>query len=98
MENYIFEVVDKSGRRIRLTRERWAHITTSHPDMADKIEEIKLTLIKPTIIVPNKYDDNKRNYYRYQKRTKDYILVIVRYLNNEGYIASAFYTSKLVKR
>ena len=94
----IFEVVDKDGRKIKMTRERWSHIAINHPDMVNKIEEIKSALIKPTLIVPNKYSDDKRNYYKYQKPTSDYILVIVKYLNQEGYVVSAFSTSKLVKR
>jgi len=94
----IFEIIDKTGRKIRLTKERWAHIAVKHPDLSDKVEEIKLALEKPTIILPHKYDNNKRNYHRYQKETQDYLLVIVKYLNGEGYIATAFYASKLVKK
>lgn len=94
----IFEVIDKTRRKIHLSKEMWKHISLNHSDMVNKIEEIKSALIMPTLIVPNKYDDNKRNYYKYQKPTNDYILVIVRYLNQEGYVVSAFSTSKLVKR
>lgn len=94
----IFEIVDKTERKIRLTKERLTHIAVKHPDISDKIEEIKTTLTKPTIITLHKYDDNMRNYYRYQKETHDYLLVVVKYLNGNGYIATAFYTSKLMKK
>ncbi len=98
MNNIIFEILDKTGRKIRLTKERWSHINNHHPDMSDKIEEIKLALTKPTLITPHKYNDNMGNYYRYQKETHDYLLVIVKYLNNEGYVTSAFPTSKIMKK
>ncbi len=94
----IFEIVDKTGRIIILTQEQWSHIVQHHPDMSDKQEEMKLCLQLPTAIIPHKYDDAKANYYRYQKETQDYIIVIVKYLNGKGYIKSAFYTQKLVKR
>jgi len=29
----IFEVEDKSGRRIRLTRRQWSHIRQDHPNV-----------------------------------------------------------------
>ena len=94
----IFETTDKTGRNIHLSKERWTHIIINHPDMADKIEEVRLTVEKPTLILPHKYEDNMRNYYRYQKETRDYLLVVVKYLNGEGYIATAFFTSKLMKK
>ena len=38
---HIFEVIDKTGRKIRLTKKQWSHITTKHPDLSGKEEEIK---------------------------------------------------------
>jgi len=94
----IFEVIDKTGRKIHLSKERWSHITTKHTNMSDKLEDLKIALINPLIIVPHKYDITMRNYYLYYKLHKDYLLVSVKYLNGEGYIATAFVTRKLVKR
>lgn len=95
--DFIFNIVDKTGRNIHLTKERWNHIVRKHPDMSDKTEEIKLTLTNPVLVTSHKYDEAMRNYYKYQKETHDYLLVVVKYLNGEGYIASAFTTSKLKK-
>ena len=81
-----------------MTKERWSHITTKHPNMADKLEDIKQTLIKPTLIVPHKFDDAMRNYYLYYKHKKQYLLVSVKYLNGEGYVASSFITRKIIRR
>jgi len=71
----IFEVIDKTGRKIHLSKERWSHIVTKHSDMSDKIELIIDTLVKPTLIEPHKYDDNMRNYYKYYKPEKCYLHV-----------------------
>lgn len=97
----LFEIVDKTGRKIRLTKERWTHITSpqsQHPYMIDYLEEIKNTIIKPTLIIPHKFDETKRNYYRYLKNKKLYLLVSVKYLNGEGYIITAFITRKIIRR
>ncbi|MBI2449595.1 hypothetical protein HYV49_04840 [Candidatus Pacearchaeota archaeon] len=94
----IFEVTDKTGRKIRLTKERWAHILKYHPYLSNSLEEIKEALIKPLIIVPSKDDENKYHYYRPLKDISGYLLVSVKYLNNEGFIPTAFWTSKIKKR
>ncbi len=74
----MFEVKDKTGRIIYLTRERYKHITSLHPDMVGRLEDIKQALTKPTLIVPHKYDNNMRNYYLYYKDKKRYLLVSVK--------------------
>jgi len=98
---YLFEVIDKTGRKIRLTKERWTHITSpqsQHSYMANYLEEIKNTLTKPTLIIQHKFDDTKRNYYTYLKNKKQYLLVSVKYLNGEGYVMTAFITRKIIRR
>ena len=39
-----------SGKRIRLTKERWNHIKERHPEVADKLSEILETIADPDII------------------------------------------------
>lgn len=96
--SFVFEIVDKTGKIVILTQERWSHIVQHHPDMSDKLEEVKRCLELPTATVPQKYDETKANYYRYQKETGDYLLVIVKYLNGKGDVRSAFFTQKLTRR
>jgi len=36
-----------SGKRIRLTKERWNHIRERHPEVADKLSEILETIADP---------------------------------------------------
>lgn len=40
--DWIFEIKDKSGRDVHLSRERWKHIMTEHSKLANKIEDIKV--------------------------------------------------------
>ena len=75
----IFEVVDKTGRRIRLTKERWSHITSPsspHAYMTNYLEDIKKTLINPDKIMRSFYDENNANYYKYYKNKKQYLKII----------------------
>jgi len=94
----IFEIIDKTGRKIHLSKERWSHITIKHTNMSDKFRDLKKALVNPTLIVPHKFDNTMRNYYLYYKLEKDYLLVSVKYLNGEGYVATSFITKKIIKR
>ena len=93
----IFEVEDKFGRKIHLSDERWKHIVTEHSVLANKIEDIKDVLSNPLFVGKSKYDENVKYYYKYHKSLSKYLMVSVKYLNGEGFVITAFYTSKLEK-
>lgn len=89
----IFEIKDKTGRKIYLTDERWKHITTTHAEMANYLEEIKLSLEKPLKITPHEKGD-LRKYYLYLKHRKHpekYLRVIVKYLNEHGFVITTHF-------
>ena len=92
--NYVFEVIDKSGRKIHLSKERRKHIKLDHPDV--KEEEIKLTLQKPVRVIDKR--KNKHFYYQYFKYKKSpskFLRVIVKYLNGEGFTISAYFVNNI---
>ena len=90
----IFETKDKSGRIIYLSDERWKHIL-KHPEMANKVEQIKDTLLHPDIITTIEDDPDVRFYYGYYKNMKEYLFISVKYLNGEGFIITSFYTDNI---
>ena len=95
MSYYLFEVIDKSRRKIILTRERWQHITQEHPHINNP-ELIKENLVHPLKITGSKYDSyHVCYYYRYLKTTKKYLFVAVKYLNGEGFVITAYYMRKI---
>lgn len=91
----IFEVIDKSGRNIRLSKERWVHIQ-KHPEMTvGQIERIKETLTKPDKILNFEIDSTVHFYFKYYKDSREYLFISVKYLNGEGFIITSFYTDKI---
>jgi len=85
--NNIFEVIDKTSRKIRLTKRQWEHIMRRHPYMGKYVEEIKETIKMPDKLIIKLY--NKGYYYKhykYLKKPNRFILVVVKYLNDEGFI------------
>ena len=94
----VFKVKDKTGRIIYLSSERWKkHILQEHPYLSNKLEDIKEALIKPTITTPSKYNADVRYYLRWNKLTKEYLMVVVKYLNNSGSVITSYYTKSLKK-
>lgn len=95
MDN-IFEVIDKSGRKIRLSKEGWKHIKKEHPQIQIKdIKQIKHTIIYPLKIKLSKYNMNVNFYYTFNKERKRYLMVCVKYLNGEGFIITAYYMKNI---
>lgn len=93
----IFEVKDKIGRKIHLSRERWKHIRKKHPEVED-YGLIKETIEKSDKITNIHYDETIHYYYKYYKFRKEpekFLLVVVKYLNGGGYILSAYYENKI---
>lgn len=95
--DYVFEIVDKKGRKVHLTKERWKHIL-KHPHMHDQLENIKITIQNPTTIRYYGEDEDVRYFYKEFKEREPlerYLLVSVKYLNGEGFIITSFFTDKI---
>jgi len=98
MMETVFEIVDKSGRKIRLPRKQWTHIIVRHPYMASYLEEIKETLTKPDKISDYNFDEDVKYYYKYDKHKNfpnRYLLVAVKYLNGEGFVITTYFVSRI---
>ncbi len=92
--DYIFEVKDKTERKIHLPNKSWEHITRRHPYMTNFLDEVKETLGKPDKITNYSLDDNIRYYYKYYKNinfSNKYLLVIIKYLNGSGFVISSYF-------
>ncbi|MBI2523487.1 hypothetical protein HYW19_03785 [Candidatus Woesearchaeota archaeon] len=95
---HIFQTIDKSGRNIHLSKEGWAHINEEHPEVSGYLEEIQETLKNPIKIKEVDYDEDIRYYYRYYKSIESpakNLLVIVKYLNGEGFIITAYFVKSI---
>lgn len=95
---WVFEIKDKSERKIHLSKERWNHINQEHPEISEYAEEIKETLENPTKITDYSFDENVKYYYKYFKDRKSsakYLLTIVKYLNGGGFIITAYFVGSI---
>ena len=93
----VFETTDQKGRKIHLSEERYKHII-KHPNMQDPLGNIKSAIKNPTAIRYNEEDEKVIYFYKEFKEkepSERYLLVVVRYLNGEGFIITSFYTNKI---
>ena len=95
----IFEVSCKLERKIRLTDIQWVHIKAKHSEVSSEISKITETLQKPDFILYCMDDDNYQYYKFYQQTpvTQKHMLVIVKILNGDGFVITAFFVRRVRK-
>ncbi len=89
---HIFDITDKFGRIIYLSKERWQHVAREH-NVA--VEEIKHALMMPLVVRQSKYDSKVKWYYRFNKQKKNYLFVSVKYLNGKGFVITAYFVRRI---
>jgi hypothetical protein len=97
MDDIVFEVADKTGRKIRLTKKQWNHIQ-KHPHMHESLERIEETIKNPLTIRYDEYNQEVNYFYKEYKNMElreRYLFVSVKYLNGTGFVITSFYTNKI---
>ncbi len=93
MEIY-FEIKTTTGKIIRTTLSHWELITrVKHPEIEGKDAEVKQCLSNPVEIRKSSEDNDV--YLYYYPLGKYFICVVVRHLNGEGFIITAYITDKI---
>ena len=94
----ILEIKDRTGRIIYLTDERYKHIL-KHPEMQNTIQLIEQTVKNPLKITEFDHDSSTKFFYSHHKNRKSkarYLRIVVKYINGEGFIITAFFVVKIV--
>lgn len=92
-------LVDYEGRAIRLTDERWAHIS-EHPEMTGMRQQLEETLRSPEAVVQSLGDPEARLYYRFYQRTLvggKYLTVVVKFSNADAFVVTTYLTDRIKK-
>ena len=81
------------GFTVRTTRGYWQQIVSKHPDIANRLNEIQSTLRDPIEVRESNRDENILLFYGAKK--KYWMVVVVRCLNGEGFIITAYRTDAI---
>ena len=87
-----YSVMSRNGVPIRLTDERWAHITEEHSELAGLRPEVLEIVAEPLRIVAGK--EGEEIAYRELESGK-YLVVVYRELEGDGFVITAFFTRRL---
>lgn len=102
MDTIIGTVFSKNNKKIRLTAERWAHIVESHDYMAGNQDIVFETMEDPDVIVGGEKNEFLAvKHYVKTSISEKYAIVIYTEQENDGFVITAFMTSKpekIIKR
>ncbi len=88
----LFEIAEKLKRKIKFTEERRQHITFRHPEITE-FDLFESVLKEPSLIKSSAYDEKVLLYYKPVADAYDYMVLVVKVLNGEGFILTAYKTS-----
>jgi len=88
-------MVTPLGFVVRSTKNYWVIISTiKHPAIADRLEEVKLTLAEPDTIRQSKSDSQVLLFYRAIGDSRWFCAVVKR-LDSEGFLITAYPTENI---
>ncbi len=82
---YLLEIIDRKGKRVRLTEKQWEHITLEHPDVSN-VDEIRDVIERPIAVKLSYLDpENAEWFFRYDKQKRKYLFVSVKCSKSEAF-------------
>ncbi len=90
---------DYEGHFIRLTEERWAHIS-EHPEMTGMRTAVEETLEGPEVVIQSTSDPDARLYYRFYPQTLvggKYLCAVVKVRGDDAFVVTAYLTDQVKK-
>ncbi|WP_126147243.1 hypothetical protein [Synechococcus elongatus] len=87
-------LIDYQNREVRLTEERLAHILR-HPEMVGMETQIADTLKNPQLVRQSRSDESVGLFYRFYTQTAigdKWLCVVVKYLCDDAFIVTAYFT------
>ena len=84
-------VLSKGGVRVRLTSERWAHITDEHCELAGMRHDVLETLADPSRIVAGKHGELMAVQ---EMADGKHLIVVYREQQMDGFVITAFLTRR----
>lgn len=93
MIEYLFLIDTVLGFSVRTTKLYWDKICLKHPELIDKLDDIKKTLREPTEIRKSKTDEMV--FLFYIESGKYWLSVVAKKENEIGFLVTAYLTDKI---
>jgi len=96
-EDTLFDITDIFGKHVRTTREYWMKIKKDkHQELIFEKQEAVDTLVKPDEVYRSVRDEYIKLFYK--KFATTTLVVVVKYLNGDGFVVTAYQTSKVKRK
>jgi hypothetical protein len=89
-------LINHQGHEIRLTTERRDHIL-EHPEMVEQFKRIQETIKSPETIIATTADNTVHIYHRYYETTpvtSKFLLVAIKFLEDDAFVLTAFFSRR----
>jgi len=86
--------ISKNNVPIRLTAERWQHISTGHPEVADYYYEIFETIENPRVIYQGEFDGLIAVSIKLKETDKFLVVVYKETSSSDGFVITAYISNK----
>ena len=93
MPDVLFTILTPLGFTVRTTQPYWALIQRKHPEVTDKEAEVQNCLRQPELVRRSKQD--QAVYLFYASQFPYYLVVVVKRLNDEGFIVTSYLSDKV---
>ena len=80
---------------IRLTDERWMHISVGHPEIADYYYEILETIELPEKVFEGRTGEMIAKGFQFENTEKFLVVIYKESENNDGFVITAYLSNKL---
>ena len=79
---------------IRLTNERWQHILNAHIELENEVDAVLNTVSNPDYVIKGTEEELLAAIYKYENKM---LVVVYKEEKEDGFIITAYYTSKIDK-
>ncbi len=87
----LFEVMTPLNFSVRTTPEYWQRILEKHPELSDRLEDVKTALESPSEIRRSQQARDIFLFYSFE-RLERWVVAVAKQLNDDGFLITAYRT------
>jgi len=88
----LFAVQTPLGFTVRVSVRYWATIVGKHPDLADRLEDVRSTLREPEEVRQSRRDPAVLLFYRADVRRGRWVVAVAKHRDGDGFLVTAYRT------
>jgi hypothetical protein len=89
----LFEVSTPLGFIVHTTADYWERLVIKHPDLADRLEEVKATLSQPEQIRQSRRDSAVLLFYR--RALRHWVVAVAKRADDTAFLVTAYQTDAI---